>query len=384
MADTKIIKEIDTSGNSTIFMSFISSFFDWIYTRFDNPEVESIDEDELSKGWAWLLSKTEENILKKEKENREKIKEELTSLRRITTNVRMRPKVIQEAQQIFTNMDKERSKLLIEQRLDGNNRLRLIRDYVKKVERIWLSFILQLIKQHYAIQQITLVCMMNGNPSDNLTSMKPSNVRKDKNIRADLMMINDKANEYIGMVRKSWLEEKYEKNFCGEVISLIHQATYATERSGLTFKTLGDGMWTSYLSLSKLLTEVLKRSLYTIEGDKLLTLIIDSHQPFIELWYQVSVKMGTINQRTGLLPLHWNLQKLEHENSLKEIKNRGVDAKFNDGPNDPLWYSHYAQHHQGPPSTEIKSLWENSNEFKRRSEFLSNNLPFLPRKSSTQ
>jgi hypothetical protein len=52
------------------------------------------------------------------------------------------------------------------------------------------------------------------------------------------------------------------------------------------------------------------------------------------LWETTTQKTGTIRQREGRLPQKWHQEKTNR----KHVK---ITARFNDGPNDPLWRKHF-------------------------------------------
>lgn len=209
-------------------------------------------------------------------------------------------------------MDKKDSQILLESRLDGSTRNKIIKDVVNSIQKQWLKIILQIIHLHYC----------------------------------NIMIIDKKTNSInqhnliIENINKRWLEDKYSKNICGDIISLSFYSSRPAERFGLTHNVLGDIMWSMYLCLSKELTTALGRSLYIEENNKILDSIYDTFKLITELWIKTSNIRGNITAREGLLPAKWTLEHKEILNKLEDIKQKGVDAKFSDGPYDLLWKAH--------------------------------------------
>ena len=266
-------------------------------------ELEDLEKLEI--GWTWILSVTEQKLNENEKES----KEELINLRRLTNNISLRPQIIQTMLSNLNKLELEVRKALTESRLDSNNRLKLLKEYTEQVNKGWLTTMLAII--NYA------------------------NTSKRIGSGAEAKTISDK------LIKNSWDEKKYEKNICGEIISLAHQASHSTEINGLTYRLMGDIFWIIYISLSKVLVQTLNRPLYVMESNVLLDTIIGSVDIFIKSWLNITKIKGNIKQREGRLPVKWNQEVLKESQRIEAIKIKGTDAKFLDGPSDKLRQSSY-------------------------------------------
>ena len=326
-----------------------------ILKLFNSEELAKNEQEGLEIGWTWILSATEQKINENEKES----KEELTNLRRLTNNISLRPQILQTMQTNFSKIDIDVRKRLITSRLDSNNRLKLLKDYTEKVNKEWLTSLLTIINYANMSNQIA-----SGTKTINVPPAPG---------------IGDRGREK--NIKNSWYENRYEKNICGEIISLAHQASHSTEKNGLTYRSMGDIFWIIYISLSKVLVQTLNRPLYLIESNILLNTIMESNNIFITLWANITKIKGNISEREGKLPIKWNKEVLIESQRLESIKKKGTDAKYLDGPADKLRQKAYFKFFPSPGSSggEKDSILEKlikPDEFKKRTLFLSNNLSF--------
>lgn len=285
----------DTSKHGFSLWSLLTGMFEWFS---QNPSNEN--PDRIVEGWTMFLNSAEEQAQKYAEKKAEETKKEISSLKILTSSASYRPQIIQHVQTTFQSLDTETCKILLQSRLDASKRYSIIRDVIKLCQKQWLQVICQIICKHH-------ICL-----SLNKQHLNPM--------------------QSIDIFKSQWLEQKYQKNICGKVSSLVLQASNMSEQSGCTHRILSDMLWSVYLSLSKELNTFLGRSLFPEENRKIHEVVVQSSDVFIRLWKKVSVITGNISQREGLLPSKWEREKIEHIERIQQIKTNGADAKYNDGP----------------------------------------------------
>ena len=286
---------LDTSNQGFSLWSLLTGMFEWFS---QNPSNEN--PDRIIEGWTMFLNSAEEQAQKQAEKRAEETKKEISCLKILTNSASYRPQIIQHVQNVFACLDKDTSQILLQSRLDSSKRYSIIRDVVKLCQKQWLQVICQIICKDHICRSL------------HKQSIDPV--------------------QSIDVFKSQWLEQKYQKNICGKLCSLVLQASNMSEQSGCTHRILSDMLWSVYLSLSKELNTFLGRSLYTEENRKIYNSVIESSDIFVRLWKKVSVITGNISQREGLLPSKWEKEHVEHIKHLEQIKINGVDAKYNDGP----------------------------------------------------
>ena len=68
------------------------TIFETIFSWFKQTSTDNLNSDELISGWQLIISDTEENIIRYQQDVIRKTQEELTILRRISSNVSLKPK----------------------------------------------------------------------------------------------------------------------------------------------------------------------------------------------------------------------------------------------------------------------------------------------------
>jgi len=307
---------MDSNYHSTLW-SMISSIFNWIYQdKIDVPITNSsTGEENILQDWEIILSTTEKFI----HHQNEKVKHELTTLRRISNHVGYRSRIIQKVQTHYQILDKKIAKSLIDSRLDSSKRNRLIKDLINTYQQQWLQFLVQIINFNSCLTE--LVILLNNSNS----IITPSTIT-----------CTPSSTLVINTLKDNWLEDKYSKNICGELLSLAFQASHPSENNGLTYVVIGDMLWAMFLCLSRQLTSIMNRTLYQYESDLLLDQVFNLLNSLITSWHHVSSISGSILERSGLLPIKWHNEHIESLSKIDQIKLKGVDAKFSDGPSDPF------------------------------------------------
>lgn len=346
--------EINKDKSQSSIWNIFYVVFNWIYkSEYPNElYTENMNDGEINdllKGWEWILTSAEQFAQKQNEHRAKELINELKILKKMSNTISIRPKIGQLIQNYLNTLDKEILIKLINSRLDSSKRNNIIKTIIQKVQKKWLQTFIQLINKSYLNNHINLILNQNNKVSDSFIKHHIETLNKLKN---------------------NWYEEKYQKNICGELISLSFQSSHPSESKGLTYITLSDILWSIYLCLSRQLTDILNRPLFIIEIDILFTLINEISIELINEWIITIDITGNINTRSGLLPKKWKEDHIKHEIKIQQIKKLGVDAKFNDGPSDSLWRNHYFN--SNVPDI---SLLDNQS-FNQRKSLLQNNLIF--------
>lgn len=281
--------------------------------------------DELMRGWEWIVSTAEGFLQKQNEEQMAKIRKELSTLRKISNNVSLRPKIIQAIQTFFSSLNQTITSILINSRLEASNCNSILRDIINSVQKSWLTTIIQLIHRSFVQQHLTQLF---------------KSVMNDKKKFIDLQLNQDQLTLSTHL-KQCWTEEKYKKNICGETIAFASRSSQPVQEHGLTYQIFGDILWAIYLCLAREITVIINRSLSMEENQIILNMVLELKQPIVDLWLKTTSITGTIIEREGKLPSKWQSEDHLRQEYLNILKETGVDAKFTDGPSDELWRSHY-------------------------------------------
>lgn len=336
-----------------IFWSLISGLINVIYKKTENEsQNSSFNEDELIQEFEWILSPEERLAEKQNSRDSRKLKHELKSLRKISNNVRYRPKILNGVQSYFSTLDREIATKIMSSRLDTDTQDRIIRDTIESLASTWYAMLTQIIYKS-AIQRFLSIRYRD---EDNVSDL----------FDADLAVKN---------LRQRWYLGRYQKDILGEIAEFAFKSVSPAGIQGLTYRIIGDTVWTVYLFMCRELAVYLGRSLHVLESEIILESITEMREALVYHWYQATIITGTISSRRGKITSQWMAEQLEREAYLQALKEKGVDAKFNDGPTDPLWKKHYFANIDSEVEIQAPTLVSET-DFKTRRNTLANTLIF--------
>lgn len=308
------------SKNSNILWSFVSNFIGLFYRTDVSTELQkNYDPEKLLEDWEWVLSPSEEMSQKQAAKNTASVNNDLKKMRRITRNIKLRPRILQYTQTYYSVLNQKILSVLLSSRLDSNKRDSVIRQAIDEIQANWLVTLSQIIYKSCINRYLS-------------TSVH--------NMYTDII----DAQSLIKNLKNRWHHSKYEKDICGEISDFAFQSSTLSSERGLNYQIIGDILWSIYLYLSRELSSMLNRGLYQIESDILLNSVLDTTNILVKLWYEATIRIGNISERQGKLTSKWNNEDQERKAYLESLKLKGVDAKFTDGPTDDLWRKHYFKH----------------------------------------
>ena len=267
--------------------------FETVLTWFRTGRT-SEDPDNLLKGWELIISETETQINKLYQTGIQKTQNELLILRRLSSNVSLKPKITQRTLTLYSKLDSSKVQILLNSRLDSSERLSCLKTSLGTYNTRWFKLLSQFCRLSNVTSQIKQTSV----------TLNPS------------------------ILESRWYEQPYLKGVCGEIRTLAFQ-TFETESSGFTYKICSDVLWSIYLCLSRELVNCLSRGLNGIESDTLLEEVCTFGETLIEIYVQTCKTKGSLSERFGKLPKQWDLDRVHQ---LEILKTREISARFTDGP----------------------------------------------------
>eukprot|EP01103_Thecamoeba_quadrilineata_P019284 TRINITY_DN7739_c0_g1_i1.p1 TRINITY_DN7739_c0_g1~~TRINITY_DN7739_c0_g1_i1.p1 ORF type:complete len:422 (+),score=99.93 TRINITY_DN7739_c0_g1_i1:95-1267(+) len=249
-------------------------------------ESES-SEEELWADWEWILNKTEEFCLQKKTEESQTIQKEIQHLRESGNLLKIRPIFLKQAKEAITLLPQEETEELQSTILDSNLRNSIISKLVHDLEGQWLNFV----KETFFL--------IDG-------------------------VLHDSWNKYLA----SYEESAYSKNVVGALKDSAFLSSHGPGYVGLSATILGDILWSIYNTLQTSIKAVITRDLQIQEKHLLIEQVLRAQTPLIELWRQTvkNSRFGLAHQ--GLLISRWKEEQEKENQRLKQIKQRGADAKW--------------------------------------------------------
>jgi hypothetical protein len=175
-------------------------------------------------------------------------------------------------QSYYSQLVPQVSKILITNPLKINERSHVIRESIDKISKDW----------HNCLKALVLRdCMVKEWISFHEKRIKIGKLENNSNSSNNNSKTSSPSLTHLD---QHWLEEKYQKNVCGELISIALKATSDTQ--GLTQKIMTDVVLSLYLCLSKMATELLDRSLRQAEIDFLLSQLFYVMTDISFEWYE--------------------------------------------------------------------------------------------------
>jgi len=247
----------------------------------------SICDPEFWRDWEWVLNTSEEIELKQITKSTSAIEEELTNLRKAASALKLRPFIIQQAEQYMNSVESSEREELRKDTLDASKRSKIVDDIVNQFSTSWLL----LIKENFFMNE-------------------PENVWE--------------------TFLETYNTGPYSKNVVGHLKSLGFQASHGASTEGLTAHVLGDIVWSFCVALCNAIAQFLRMELYLYSLTILASHVLLIQQPLVNLWLQTLRHSRSGTSRAGILVEKWRKEDEEEQKRLKLIKERGTDAKYLD------------------------------------------------------
>ncbi|KYQ96778.1 hypothetical protein DLAC_04078 [Tieghemostelium lacteum] len=131
------------SGSPFDIKGIIYSLSNWLRgieeKEFDPEEYREREKD-LWTDWEWILSTTEEFLLKQNQSETQKVLGELDTLKKTASNLKIKPIFINRASEIIKTLSEQDLETL-RQSLDSSKRLGVINTVINQMESQWLNYI---------------------------------------------------------------------------------------------------------------------------------------------------------------------------------------------------------------------------------------------------
>lgn len=321
-----------------------------------NPINQKNADDDLLKNWEWLLSTAEEIAVKQDQQRSSDIRKELDVIKKVTNSVKYRKCILVEVTKYLDTLSPDIITSLKNSRLDASKRDRIFRDIIRKVSEDWLLNILM---------DIFVARDFNSSYEGTLSDNNNFDI-------SAFIASNPEA------FSSRWNEQPYKKNICGEIASMAFYASHPTQDKGLTAILIADILWSMHVCLSREIISDLNRTLYPQEYDNLTQKVLSILPDLVSLWHATTLKTGNVADRAGRLPEKWTADKQKEDKRLASLKESGVSARYNDGPNDALWKSHLDAVTEKTTMKQSQVL-DSKDVFVNRKKQLENSLFFAPK-----
>ncbi|KAK5575597.1 hypothetical protein RB653_006730 [Dictyostelium firmibasis] len=164
------------SWTPEIFSSLISSLANWLKGIEENKVTEEeykFRENELWNDWEWILSTTEEFLIKQNQTENARVLGELDILKRAASNLKVKPIFINRANRVLKEQFSQQQDidLLSTSPLDPNKRLGIITTIINTLEVEWLNYI----KQKYFYDDDDTENNKNDDINDNKNNYENNN-----------------------------------------------------------------------------------------------------------------------------------------------------------------------------------------------------------------
>ncbi|GAM19997.1 hypothetical protein SAMD00019534_031720, partial [Acytostelium subglobosum LB1] len=372
VSDTQITKisshHRDDLHWSSDVLSILFSLTNWLRgieeKHFDEEEYKE-KEKELWKEWEWVLSTTEEFILKQNQLESEKVLGELNNLKKTASNLKMKPTFIRRANDILKPLSDEQLDEL-RSPLDSNKRSAVISTVINTMESQWLKYI----KDRFFHDEILGLNgyeseelpedgwidssavhdedSLSSSPSSSTSSSSSSSSSsstsslhealnfsdrpsEDTEIKHSLRLENTSFDDIIilnkNINRITWSQfyetfkgQKYSKGITSRMKDIGFQASHGVDGT-LNSRILGDITWSIWNTLNTALKQI--RDL-TVEESNELVDIVNLLQPvLLELWLNTKInsKVGAKNE--GIVVEKWKKDEISRKKKILELKRAG-------------------------------------------------------------
>lgn len=286
----------------------INILYNWIYSLFSSNHI--YDDSDLEKDWEIIVTNTEK-IMENTKAD---VANELNNLRKLGQGIKIRSQIIPSINSIYHNINPKIMSNILSSKLNCGQRSAIIRKYIDNNNKIWKELVTSIIVKHHLTTTLSVVLM---NPIGD--SKNPSCIKQDLSLHP--------IKDCLEKINEQWEHEKYKKNICGEIGSLMIQSSQCSETQGLNTNVLADMIWSVYLCLSKFIIITIDRKLYQSEISLLLEHINNTVISLIETWDICATISGNVNERMGQINKKWKEQEHDKKHISEVVKYQSIDQR---------------------------------------------------------
>jgi len=317
----------------------ITSLTNWlkgIQESKDIDEEESKDRElELWKDWEWVLSATEEFLLKQNQTENAKVLGELDTLKKTASNLKLKPLFINRAAQIlneYSTQDLNTLKLS----MDSNKRLGVITTVINTLQSEWLDFI----KENYFQEETNSNSNSTNEPIelaedgwDDSTSINEKMDEETKELRkidsstSDMIVLNKNINKITWeQFNDNFKGSKYSKGIYGRMKDIGWQASHGIDGS-LNSRVVGDITWSIWNTLNSAIKQI--REPTTEESNDLIDTICLLQPILIKTWINTKKNSRIGAQNEGLVVEKWKTEESNRKKKILELKKSGQLDRYN-------------------------------------------------------
>ncbi|EGG25270.1 hypothetical protein DFA_03518 [Cavenderia fasciculata] len=364
-----------TASSSFDVLHIIYSLSNWLRgienkEEFDEEEYR-VREKELWKDWEWVLSTTEEFVLKQNQIESEKVLGEINNLKKTASNLKLKPFFINRASELLKRQPQDDVETL-KAPLDSSKRSAVVAAVVNIMEEEWLNYIKEkLFREEFlndSIIESQAAALEDSSSSSSSSSQsslddqtesaeegweekqiekedqqeeqeKPSlpsieqqtNEEEIKDLKLDsttfdMFVLNKNINKITwNQFIDSFKGQKYSKGINVRMKDIGFQASHGFDGS-LNSRVLGDITWSIWNTLATALKQI--RELTVEESDGLVEIVCSLQPTLLKLWLNTKLNSRVGAKNEGLVVEKWKNEEVLKKKKILELKKSGKLDKY--------------------------------------------------------
>ncbi|KAF2071627.1 hypothetical protein CYY_007053 [Polysphondylium violaceum] len=332
-----------TSSWTPDIFGIITSLTNWL-KGIENKEIDEQEnkekELELWRDWEWVLSVTEEFLLKQNQTENAKVLGELDTLKKTASNLKLKPLFINRAAQIlneYTTQDLNTLKLS----MDSNKRLGVITTVINTLQPEWLEFI----KENYFQEETNSSSIYNNDSPtielaeegwDDSTATTATNEKIDQETKelrtidsstSDMIVLNKNINKITWeQFNDNFKGSKYQKGIYGRMKDIGWQASHGVDGS-LNSRVVGDITWSIWNTLNSAIKQIREPTME--ESNDLIETICLLQPILIKTWVNTKKNSRIGAQNEGIVVEKWKTEESNRKKKILELKKSGQLDRYN-------------------------------------------------------
>ncbi|EFA78368.1 hypothetical protein PPL_09019 [Heterostelium album PN500] len=322
-------------------LSIIYTLSNWlrgIEEKHFDPEEYKEKEKELWKEWEWVLSTTEEFVLKQNQQESEKVLGELNNLKKTASNLKVKPYFINQASELL-KIQTDLHLDTLKSPLDSNKRSAVISTVINTMESQWLNYIKErfFYDEEEAKEPVEDGWVeSSGSDSKSISNTFLSEISEVQEIKQNLKLNNTSFEDIIILNKNinkiTWIQfldsfkgQKYSKGITARMKDIGFQASHGLDGS-LNARVLGDITWSIWNALNTALKQI--RELTQEESRELVENVSLLQPVLLKLWLNTKInsKIGVKNE--GLVVEKWKKDELSKKKKILDLKRSGKLDKY--------------------------------------------------------
>eukprot|EP01132_Coremiostelium_polycephalum_P005782 gene5782-7192_t len=335
----------------------LSNWLRGIESKPFNEEEYKEKEKELWKDWEWILSTTEEFVLKQNQLESVKVLDELDKIKKTASNLKLKPLFIKKAAEVLKSKSSSDIEIL-KTSLDSNKRSAVLSTVINTMEEQWLQYIkdrffyeetkitnftqqdnqselvsiIELAEEGWeetsssSVNQSNIPTTTSTTTNNNNNDEEETKELKYDSTTEDMIVLNKNINRITWeQFFENFKDQQYSKGINGRMKEVGWIASHGFDGS-LNSRVIGDITWSIWNTLNTAIKQI--RELSQEEHNELIEKVAMLQPLLVNIWLNTKLNSRIGVKNEGIVVEKWKKEESNKKKKILELKKSGLLERY--------------------------------------------------------